>query len=206
MQGFILSMQPIKNTDLIIRILTPTSIFDTYRFYGLRHSILSLGRKIDFEIQSNGMFLPKLRNVIQVGYPWENDYTKTYVWKIFIQKLHIHLRDIEQLEDFYFHLLENGAHKFNKQNPIRIALEMSAKLLSYEGRSIERHHDRCFVCEEKLGDHITVGKSFLLAHPQCVNGKIFQKNRIFGFLKNATTIAISDEEIEHLWDIFSYGL
>lgn len=49
MQGYILSMQKTRNEDMIVKILTPMYIKTLYRFYGTRHSIINIGRKIDFE-------------------------------------------------------------------------------------------------------------------------------------------------------------
>lgn len=206
MQGFILSSRVIKNQDLILKILTPSSIVDLYRFYGVRHSLLSVGKKIDFDVQKDGIFMPKLRNIIELGYSWEREYARMYVWRIFIKMLADHLRDIEEIESFYFSLLDRGADHLKKQNPMRVALEMSAELIVYEGRNTRLHHDCCFVCNEKLADHICLGRAFLFAHPECIGGRVFQKDIILGFLDSASTIEISDDGVEELWEIFSLGL
>lgn len=206
MQGFILSIRKIKNRDLILRVLTPSKILDLYRFYGVRHSILSLGKKIDFDIERNALFLPKLRNILEIGHLWEREYGRVYVWQFFITLLATHLKDIEEIEPFYFELLEKGAKKNKKQNPMRVALEMGADLITYEGRSARVHHNRCFVCDEELGDRISLGRAFLFAHPHCISGDLFYKGKILEFFDSGLSVHLSDDEIEMLWRILSLGL
>ena len=206
MQGFILSMQKIKNQDLILRILTPQRIKQLYRFYGARHSILSLGKEIDFDIENNGLFLPKLRSIIELSHSWEGDYSRVYVWQFFIKLLASHLKDIEELDSFYFDLLQKGTKKMKRQNPMRVVLEMYAELLSFEGRNMQIHHNRCFVCDEGLFDEISLGRAFLFGHSQCIGGLRFKKEQILSFLHSCSSVALDDREIEALWDIFSLGL
>lgn len=206
MQGFILSIRKIKNRDLILRILTPSKILDLYRFYGVRHSILSLGKKIDFDIERNALFLPKLRNILEIGHLWEGEYSRVYVWQFFITLLATHLKDIEEIEPFYFDLLEKGAKKNKKQNPMRVALEMGVGLIAYEGRSARAHHNRCFVCDEELGDRVSLGRAFLFAHPYCIGGDLFYKERILEFVDSGLSVHLGDDEIEMLWKILSLGL
>ncbi|WP_027327316.1 recombination protein RecO [Helicobacter pametensis] len=206
MQGFILSIQIIKNQDLIVKILTSSQILDLYRFYGVRHSILSVGKKVDFDIQYDGLFMPKMRNILEFGYPWEQDYARTYVWQIFIKLLLDHLRDVSDLDGFYFALLERGAQLLGRQNPMRVALEMSAALIMHEGRNARIHHNRCFLCDEDLSDEIGLGRAFLFAHPKCIGGERFEKVKIFDFLDRCSTLALDDDEVERLWRIFSLGL
>lgn len=206
MQGFILSIRKVKNRDLILRILTPSKILDLYRFYGVRHSILALGKKIDFDTERNALFLPKLRNILELGHSWEKEYSRVYVWQFFIALLSAHLKEIEEIEPFYFELLEKGAKKNKRQNPMRVALEMSADLIGYEGRNARAHHNRCFVCDEELGDEVSLGQAFLFAHPFCISGDCFNKEKILEFLDSGLSVHLSDDEIELLWKILSLGL
>lgn len=206
MQGFILSVRKVRNRDLILRVLTPLKILDLYRFYGVRHSILSLGKKIDFDIEKNALFLPKLRNVLELGYSWEREYSRVYVWQFFISLLANHLKEIEEIEPFYFDLLEKGARKNKRQNPMRVVLEMGANLIAYEGRNARVHHNQCFVCDEELGDEISLGRAFLFAHPFCIGGYVFNKGKILEFLDLGLSVNLGDDEIEMLWKIFSLGL
>lgn len=206
MQGFILSSTKIKNQDLILRILTPSHILQLYRFYGVRHSIIDVGRKIDFDIQNDGLFIPKLRNILQLGFSWEKEFDRVYIWKTFISLLNTHLRDVENLEEFYFELLEWGGHTLRRQNPMRVALEMYAKLLLYEGRSARCHSSECFVCGEMLESEVVLGRAFLLAHPRCVDGYKMRKDKIVRFLDETSSVELEDGEIERLWGVFSQGL
>lgn len=206
MQGYIISSRVVKNQDLILRILTSSCVVDVYRFYGVRHSILSVGKKIDFELQQDSIFLPKLRNVIELGYVWEREYARAYVWRFFIDLLASHLQEVSEIEGFYFDLLDEGALQLDRQNPMRIALEMSAKIIKYEGRIAQLHHQRCFVCDAVLEDQISLGRSFLFAHSYCIGGYRFDKSRVLSFLRTCSTIALDDSEIEELWKIFSMGL
>lgn len=206
MQGFILSKTSIKNQDLILRLLTPTRVLEVYRFYGMRHSIIDIGRKIDFDLQIDGHFLPKMRNILQLSYEWEKEYSRVYVWKHFISLLNLHLKDISEIEEFYFSLLEWGAHILQKQNPMRVAIEMSAKLLQYEGRNMRFGDDCCFVCQKKLDNKVALGRAFLFAHPQCIEGEVVEKSKMIDFLSTSSSICFSDLEIEQIWNVFIEGL
>lgn len=206
MQGFILSIKQIKNRDLILRILTPAKIVELYRFYGMRHSILALGKKIDFDIERNPAFLPKLRNVLEFVFPWGRDYTRVYVWQFFITLLANHLKEIEEVDPFYFELLEQGCKKNERQNPIRVALEMGASLIAHEGRNARAHYNRCFICDEELGGEVCLGRAFLFAHPSCVHGDVLNKDRILDFLDSESSLRLNDGEIEVLWQTLSLGL
>ncbi|PAF47411.1 recombination protein RecO [Helicobacter sp. 12S02232-10] len=204
MQGYILNTIPIKNEDLIVHILTPFGIKRLYRFYGARHSIIHLGKKIDFEEEGNGFFLPKLRNVMHLGYPWENNLDRVYIWQRFIGLLNKHLFDIYELDSFYFNMLQDGAIKLSKQNPLRVGLEMYAELLSFEGRGDKG--ERCFICGSKTGEQISLARAFLFAHPTCIGGKTFKKSDILKFLALKTTLHFCDEDVERMWEILTKGL
>lgn len=206
MQGYILHKSIIKNQDLLLKILTPTKILELYRFYGMRHSIIDLGRKIDFDIQSNGFFIPKIRNILQLSYPWEREYERVYVWKTFITMLNTHLKEVDEIEEFYFDLLDWGAHILSKQHPMRVVIEMSIKLLLYEGRNTRQHENKCFICDGVLEDKIALGRSFLFAHPQCISTPTFSKEKITTLLQNASCVHLDDEEIEKIWNVFIQGL
>lgn len=206
MQGFILKKTPIKNQDLLLSVLTPTKIIELYRFYGMRHSIIDVGRKIDFDTQSNGFFIPKIRNILQLSYPWEREYERVYVWKQFIALLHTHLKEVDEIEDFYFELLNWGAHILSKQHPMRVAIEMGVKLLLHEGRNTRHSENKCFVCEKDLGERIALGRAFLFAHPHCIASSIFQKEQIQTLLSNGSSMHLSDEKIEQIWSVFIQGL
>lgn len=206
MQGFILSKTSIKNQDLILRVLTPSKVLELYRFYGMRHSIIDVGRKIDFDLQNDGYFIPKIRNILQLGYEWEREYARVYVWKRFIALLNAHLKDIGEIEEFYFSLLEWGAHILDKQHPIRVAIEMGAKVLQYEGRNTRFSDDCCFVCQKSLGERVALGRAFLFAHPECIHSEVLQKEKMIDFLSSSSSFIFDDGEIEQIWNVFIQGL
>lgn len=206
MQGFILSKTSVKNQDLILRVLTPSKVLELYRFYGMRHSIIDIGRKIDFDLVYDGYFLPKIRNILQLSYQWEKEYEKVYVWKTFLSMLNLHLKEIEQIEEFYFSLLEWGAHILDRQDPMRVAIEMGAKILQYEGRNARFTDDVCFLCQEKLGDYVALGRAFLFAHPECIQSEVVLKCKMVDFLRTSSTFVFNSDEIEQIWNIFTQGL
>lgn len=217
MQGYILNMQKSRAEDLIVRILTPTQIKTLYRFYGTRHSIINLGRKIDFEEEKNLTFLPKLKHILHLAHKWENDKERYYVWQRFIALLNKHLSDVYTIEEFYFQMLENGANKLNVQNPKRVAIEMYAQMLAFEGRinqiSHQYHQDTnhneqhlCFICGEQIHDEIALGRAFLFAHHSCIGGEIFDKAKILSFLQTQSSIHLEDDEVLSLWEILGLGM
>ncbi|PAF50641.1 recombination protein RecO [Helicobacter sp. 13S00477-4] len=205
MQGYILNTIPVKNEDMLVHILTPLSIKRLYRFYGARHSIVHLGKKIDFEEEGNGLFLPKLRNIMHLGYSWESDLDRVYVWQRFMRLLGKHLFDIYELDNFYFNMLEMGADRLCKQNPLRVVLEMYAELLSFEGRDDKGR--QCFICGNNIGNEVALGRSFLFAHAKCIGGsRAFKKIQILDFLSQKSTIGMNDDIVEKIWEILKQGL
>ena len=116
MQGFILHTQKVKDEDLIVYILSPKELIKAYRFYGLRHSSILNGYKIDFALDENPSFLPRLKDVLHLGFVWIMDREKMLIWQEFIRLLYHHLKDAQVLESFYFELLDywrrrNGRRK-----------------------------------------------------------------------------------------------
>ena len=81
MQGYIIDIKPVKDDDLIVSILTEHEVMTTYRFYGARHSNINLGYKIDFELEMTRSSIPRLKDVIQLGFPWILDNEKMYCWQ-----------------------------------------------------------------------------------------------------------------------------
>ena len=208
MQGYILDMQKMRTEDMIVKILTPAHIKTLYRFYGVRHSIINLGRKIDFEEESQIGFLPKLKHILHLAYKWELENERYYIWQHFIKLLHRHLFDVYDIDEFYFQLLEEGAQKIHFQNPKRVVLEMYANLLYFEGRAHQdiQHTRVCFVCQESLTKDIALGRAFLFAHQSCIGGKTFCAEQILYFLQKQSTILLENPEIDELWEILGLGL
>ena len=206
MQGYILKIIPTKTQDLIVKILTPQSLRSFYRFYGARHSTIGLGYKIDFEEHPNAHFLPQVRHILHLSFGWECEWERVYVWQRFLGLLELHLDEVYEVGEFYFNLLEQNAKKIAKQNPLRVFLESYARLLEYEGRLGRQEENRCFVCDRLLESHITLGRAFLFAHPQCVHGFVFNKSQVLEFFAHASTLHLEDIEVQKLWQILCLGL
>ncbi|MDE5816207.1 MAG: recombination protein RecO, partial [Helicobacter sp.] len=93
MQGFILSLQPVRDEDLWVSVLTSESLLSLYRFYGARHSVIALGHKIDFCAKTQGKRgILCLRDVLHLGFLWEEERGKKLVWQEFVRLLFAHLR------------------------------------------------------------------------------------------------------------------
>ena len=207
MQGYILHTQRQKGEDLIVRVLTESKIKTLYRFYGARHSLVHIGHRIDFVQESNGIFLPKLRSVMHLGFGWERELERVYVWQRFIGLLDRHLRDIYEVERFYMEILDEAARKLLKQNPMRVMIEAYSQILSKEGRkpSQANHSSECFLCGEALGNDITLARSFMPAHRHCARGLHTQMGKIQDFLSTGDSLKLSDEEVRSLYEVLLLG-
>ena len=205
MQGYIINVNKVRDEDLIVSILTENNFYTTYRFYGARHSVINIGFKIDFELESNlKSTIARLKDVIQLGYPWILDTHKLYCWQRFIKLFFPHLKDVEEIEEFYFKLLDNLAHKLEKQDPKRAMIEAYVKLCEYEGRL---HTDyECLLCEKNIKDTISLVRGFLPTHPSCSYSRAFKFKQIKELFERKITISLNDEEIEYIWNILLQGL
>ncbi len=204
MQGYILNILRVRDEDLIVTILTPKKLKTLYRFYGARHSTIQTGYKIDFEIDSsNSSKLPLLRGVHHLGFSWLYDIKKAYIWQIYIKLFYNHLRDVENLDPFYFNLLEENTKRWEKQNPKRIIIESYTKLLEFEGRLHKNF--KCFVCEREIRGDVVLARGFLPAHQECIIGKNFTKWRIEELFVTHSSIFLNDNEVDSLYDIVCEG-
>ena len=205
MQGYIININNVRDEDLIVSILTKNNFYTTYRFYGARHSTINIGYKIDFELESNmKSSISRLKDVLQISYPWILDNNKMYCWQRFIKLFYPHLKDVDEIEDFYFNLLDELAHKIVKQNPKRAIIESYVKLCEHEGRL---HTDyECLLCEEKIINDISLVRSFLPTHKKCSYSKSFQLNQIKELFEEKSLINFNDEEVEYIWNILLQGL
>jgi len=204
-KGFILLVKKAKNEDSIAVVLTNTEIRTYYRFFGARHSILQLGNLIDFEVEGeDGRFMPRLRSLSHMGFPWLHDKNKLLMWHNFIKKFEPHLRDAEELEPFYYDLLLTAAKKWDKQNPKRIVVESYITLLDYEGRLYPDEH--CFICEQRIEEDIALMQAFKPAHPACIYSPSLPTKKILDFFQSKKTVFLEDEEIDSLYDVVMKGL
>jgi len=204
MQGFIINITRVKDEDLIVTILTHTSIKTAYRFYGARHSNIHLGYKIDFELLTSlKSTLPQLRSIIHLGEQWNGRRERMLVWQSFIRLFYAHLKDVNTLDSFYCTLLEECSALWHIQNPKRIAIEAYSKLLAYEGRL---HDDFvCFTCEEAITQQLTLVRGFLPSHQTCAWNQPFEHAPIKELFTHHSTIFLDDDAIETLWNVLQEG-
>lgn len=205
MQGYILKVTKVKDEDLIVEILTPHSIIKAYRFYGARHSKITQGYKIDFELNESINFLPNLVNTMHLGFSWLLDREKLMYWQGFIRLLHSHLKELNDLENIYFDTLDECANKISLQNPKRLFLESYVKILEFEGRLPNLNF--CFLCDSEITQpKIALARAFLPAHEKCLNKNGFKNRDILEFLSTASTINLEDNEVDELYQILTLGL
>ena len=205
MQGYIININTVKDEDLIVSILTQNKFYTTYRFYGARHSTINIGYKIDFELESNmKSSMCRLKDVLQISYPWIFDSNKLYCWQRFLKLFYAHLKDVEDIEDFYCNLLDDLAHKMIKQNPKRAIIEAYVKLCEHEGRLHKEYE--CLLCETKIENEISLVRSFLPTHKKCSYSKSFQLYQVQELFEEKSSINFNDEEIEYIWHILLQGL
>jgi len=204
MQGYIINFNKVKDEDLIVTILTKNRVLTLYRFYGARHSHINLGYKIDFESKSSiKSTIPQLRGVLHLAHKWNVEHDKMFVWQPFIKLFFLHLRDVDDVDEFYFNLLEECSAIWHLQNPKRVAIEAYIKLLEHEGRL----HDEfiCFNCEEPIEEDISLVRSFMPAHEKCVWTNPFNRLHVEELFQTKSTMFMSDEDIERLWQIMLEG-
>lgn len=204
MQGYIIDIKTVKDDDLIVTILTENELLTTYRFYGARHSNINIGYKIDFELEITKSTIPRLKDVMQLNFPWILDNEKMYCWQRYIRLFYPHLKELELLDPFYFYSLENLTHIMIKQNVLRAICESYLSLLEYEGRL---HSDfECLLCELPIEDNVSIIRGFLPIHAKCTRAKFFENRKIKELFETQKTINLSDNDVEDLWDIILQGL
>ena len=204
MQGFIINFNRVKDEDLIVTVLTKESVLTLYRFYGARHSHINLGYKIDFEVQSSiKSSILQLRGVLHLAQHYNIHNDKMRIWQSFIKLFFLHLRDVDEIQSFYYDLLDKCSNIWHKQNPKRVAIEAYVKLLEFEGRL----HDEfiCFNCESTCNDSVALVRGFLPAHEKCVWNKPFSKDKIEYLFDKKSTLFLSDNEVDRLWKTLLEG-
>ncbi len=204
MKGFILKLQRAKDEDMIVTILNQERVAKYYRFYGARHSILQMGYLIDYEEeQEKANFLPRLRSVSHIGFPWLYDRERLMLWHQFISIFDRHFRDVESIDDFYFKRLLRSASRWEKQSPKRLIIETFVSILKYEGRLQIPNH--CVICNTKIEDECAFLKGFLPAHPHCSKESGFNKETILELFEELSAISLSDAAVDRLYLIALKG-
>lgn len=205
MEGFILKITKSIREDLIVKVLTKSHFYTLYRFYGARHSIIYTGRKIDFEIEHQGLYMPKLRNIMHLSREYERDINKVFIWQQFCTLLSAHLSENIEVSNFYFDLLDTHSKQLNRQNPKRVAIEMFLQMLEYEGRLYNKK--TCFMCGATLNKNVALTPGFLLACPSCVlEPVIIEKDKILELFNSKTLINITDIESTQIYEVILKGL
>lgn len=204
MQGFILHTQRVRDEDLIVYVLSAKAVHKCYRFYGLRHSAILSGYKIDFELEEHLNFLPRLKDTLHLGFAWILDRDKMLLWQEFVRLVYRHLKDVESCESFYFTLLDECVKRFEKQNPLRVIVDAYANLLEFEGRLHKNLH--CFVCDERVRGEITLVRAFLPAHKHCAVGFEFSEKKLKTFYESKNCSGFDDDEVQKLYALIKEGL
>jgi hypothetical protein len=156
-----------------------------------------LGYLVDFEIERDGVYLPRMRALSHFSFPWIFDAPRLMIWQRMMQRLEVHLRDTESIDAFYFDTLLESARKWHRQNPKRLAVEWYVGMLAFEGRL--HLTERCYVCEGALGDEAAVMTGFKLAHPSCIYAPPIAKSKLDTLFNLAKTTWLSDEEVALLY-------
>jgi recombinational DNA repair protein (RecF pathway) len=204
MQGYIINFNRVKDEDLIVTVLTKESVLTLYRFYGARHSHINLGYKIDFEAKSSiKSTIPQLSGVLHLASKWNLDHDRMFIWQPFIKLFFLHLKDVDEIHEFYFNLLEKCGTIWHSQNPKRVAIEAYVKLLEFEGRL----HDEfiCFNCEEPVKEDLSLIRGFMPAHEQCVWSNTFNRLHVEELFAKKSCMFLNDEDVDRLWKIMLEG-
>ena len=203
-KGFILKVTKAKNEDSIATVLSRRDIRTYYRFFGARHSILQLGNLIDFEVEGeDGRFLPRLRSLSHIGFPWLYDRNRLLIWHNFISRFEPHLRDAGEVDPFYYDLLLDAAKKWHRQNPKRIVVESYLKLLAYEGRLYPQQ--QCYICEGRIDTLVALMQAFKPAHPHCIYAPALPSKKIFDLFESKKTVFLEDDEVTLLYETVMRG-
>jgi hypothetical protein len=127
-----------------------------------------------------------------------------YAWQRYLKLFYPHLKELEDLEPFYFFLLDNLVSKIEKQNVLRAILESYLLLLDHEGRL---HTDfECLICEIKINSNLSMIRGFLPVHKECIRGKVFDYKKIKEFFLTKKSINLNDNEVENLFEVLLLGL
>lgn len=205
MQGFIIKLSRVRDEDMIVTIISEDCLTTLYRFYGARHSPINLGFKIDFESENSlKSSIPRMRDVIHLGYPWMGEYDRILIWQQFIALFYPHISSSEEIGPFYYQLLNDCANCWHEQNPKRLAIEAYVALLEHEGRLHSKMD--CFFCNEPIENNISLIRAFLPAHQECSHTLSINAKGLAWLYEHYSTLFLDDHEIERLWYVMSEGL
>jgi hypothetical protein len=205
MQGYIINLNKVKDEDLIVTMLSKNSLDTLYRFYGARHGSINIGFKLDYEKEnSSKTTISRLKDVIHIGFKWINNYKLLRLWQDFISLFYKHLKDMEELDDFYFNLIDEASMLWSKQNPKRVAIESYVKLLRHEGRL--HTENICFLCSQPINGDISLIRAYLPTHKECSHTPSINYKGLDELFKNNSTLFLNDTECQRLWYVLLEGL
>lgn len=210
MQGYILSTKKSGENNLIMDILTQKEVIKTMRFYGVRHSSMMVGNKLDFELSYNQNYLPIVKESIHLGFIWQSNIEKLEIFLDFIGLLSKHLSGIGECDECYYDTLEQISSRLIFQDAKRVIIDAYTKMLNYEGRLYNT--DKCYVCDKQLGEKIHILNGFLPLCSHCFcdsfkqNNFIFQKQMINNLFSNFNSSDFDDNQINQLYTILKLGL
>lgn len=210
MQGYILNTKKSGENNLVMDILTPKEAIKVMRFYGVRHSSMMVGNKLDFELEFNANYLPILKESIHLGFAWQNDINKLEIFLEFIGLLSRYLNGVGECDECYFQTLEQISIRLTLQNPKRVIVDAYAKMLKCEGRLHDM--DKCYVCSKDLDEMIYLSSGFLPLCKTChqesfkQNNFAFSKDELGEFFVSLNGSMLDDKKINALHEIVKYGL
>jgi hypothetical protein len=147
--------------------------------------------------------MPRARAISHIGFDWIYDNNRLLIWHNYIKLYEPHLKDANELGSFYYDLLLSSAQKWHLQNPKRIVCEDYLKILIYEGRL--HNEERCYICEEKIEQEISLMQAFIPTHPKCIYGSSLKKSKILTFFETQKSIFLDEAEIDLLYSIVMRG-
>lgn len=207
MQGYILNIIKVRDEDLIVNILTKKHLTPYYRFYGARHSVINIGYKIDFNSEINAKNnIGRLSNVTHLSFSWIKEINIMFLWQKFINLLYNHIKDIDELDSFYFKLLDSMIDDLSKQNPKRTLLISYIKLLLHEGR-YNINNLKCNICDNPINkNNYYIARSFIPTHKGCNKYAIkVDYNKLINMFETLRSVEFNDDEIEKLFTLYSLG-
>lgn len=203
MQGFILKVTKVRDEDCIVEILTNQNLIKCYRFYGARHSSIIQGYKIDFEVENSLNFLPRLKNTMHLGFSWLISRDRLIYWQQFMRLFYEHLKEADDIDKFYFDLVDECAIKFGKQSSKRLIVEAYVKILRYEGRL--HTEPFCFLCDGAIDANIALIRAFLPVHEECAQTSGFSRIAIDELFLTHKSLNLTDEDVDKLYSIVLEG-
>lgn len=203
MQGIILNTISVRDKDLIVFILDNNELVKCYRFYGVRHSHLIIGNMIDYELNVEPLFLPKLHSTMQLALPLKSvEIIKA--WQDFCFLLYEHLKDNQECGEFYYNLCLRILKRLEVQDYKRVFLDAYSLMIEYEGRL--NFSQNCVECGKELNDYFLLGEGFLMYCNSCKNSVKINKLKMKDYLKHKNSSIFEDDEIDLLYKVFSKKL